>query len=177
MLINVDLPAPLVPMTACTAPRSSRSDTAFTATSPPKRRVIPSAASSTSTMATLALAQPCRQADQSMREEQDESDDGETEQQLPALCELAEDRVVLEELLQQNERKGAEHCPPPLAEPAEDDHQEHRTGLVPREQFRIHVAVLGRLEESRQAGEHGGEHERADLVRVRRETGRAHALL
>src|SRR5690606_19362562 len=39
-LTRVDLPAPLVPMTACTAPRLSSSDTLSMAVRPPKRRVM-----------------------------------------------------------------------------------------------------------------------------------------
>jgi hypothetical protein len=47
MLTRVDLPAPLVPITACTSPRRSSIETFCTAARPPKRRVRPAACSST----------------------------------------------------------------------------------------------------------------------------------
>ncbi|KAG1436473.1 hypothetical protein G6F55_014210 [Rhizopus delemar] len=50
MLISVDLPAPLVPITACTGPRARPSETPWTAVSPPKRRVTAEAASRRSDM-------------------------------------------------------------------------------------------------------------------------------
>ena len=96
MLTRVDLPAPLVPITACTSPRRSSIETFCTAASPPKRRVRPAACSSTRSAAGAAASlivsrldrtrlapQLGRQADQTLRHRRDEHDDRQAERQLP----------------------------------------------------------------------------------------------
>src|SRR5512139_2479564 len=112
MLISVDLPAPLLPMTACTSPICSSIDTLPTAVSPPKRRVSRLDRSSGSAMRApggAAGGQARLQPDQALRQQRDERDDGQAERELPARGESAQQRFGLEQLLQQRERDGADH--------------------------------------------------------------------
>src|SRR5690606_30045493 len=160
-LISVDLPAPLVPMTACTVPRRTASETRSTAFRPPKLRETLSARSSTSSRGDTAfgraksgMAQPATerdasaelaaQADQPLRHQCDAGDDRQAERELPVARELAEDRIGLEELLQQHEGEGAEQRAPQASDTAEDDHDQHRARLVPRQQLGVDEAVLQR---------------------------------
>src|SRR5207344_1044292 len=89
MLISVDLPAPLVPITAWTSPMLRLSDTPSTAVRPPKRRVNPVARSS-SAMGRSREARP--QPDQSLGKQRDERDDGEAQRHLPVRGQRAEQR-------------------------------------------------------------------------------------
>src|SRR5688500_12620153 len=82
MLTSVDLPAPLVPITACTSPGSSASDTDPTAVSPPKRRVSETACSSGAGSAAM-FDEGASGADQALRQQRDERDDGDAEGELP----------------------------------------------------------------------------------------------
>src|SRR5450631_4360982 len=99
MLMSVDLPAPFVPMTAWISPTCRSSQTASTATSPPKRRPRPVQRSSASGDALVMAAAPRApaspggvvgsamsgaaqartEADQAARQEGDEGDDRQAE--------------------------------------------------------------------------------------------------
>src|SRR4051812_28958535 len=116
MLTSVDLPAPLVPITACTSPRRSSIDTALTAASPPKRRVSPVACSNTVPAPAVAPSlivgdldgarlapQLRRQADQALRHRRDERDDRQAERQLPMAGERPDQPLGRVQLLQQGE--------------------------------------------------------------------------
>src|SRR5579862_2856801 len=169
-LTSVDLPAPLVPMTACTLPTSSAIDTQSTAVNPPKRRVRSVAARMGSDgigMARWPDAPELRgQTDKTVRHQADAGDDGETEQELPMLGETAENRFRLRRFLQEREGERAEHGTAQAADAAENDHEQHATGLMPRQQFRIDITVLHGIEKSGDAGERAGDDECGQLVGV-----------
>src|SRR5512135_1703015 len=121
-LTSVDLPAPLVPITACTSARTRDSDTRSTARSPPKLRETSVAVSSVSgpiTCGPAVAACPCEQADDALREQRDTGDDRESQRQLPVLRERAEQRLRLEQFLQHDECEGAQHCAAQAPRPAE----------------------------------------------------------
>src|SRR3954469_1629353 len=88
-LISVDLPAPFVPMTACTSPTCRSSATPLTAARPPKRRVSPLARSSgvplvdTRVSGIAPPAHPCAHADQPLGQQRYERDDREAQAELP----------------------------------------------------------------------------------------------
>src|SRR5690606_15063193 len=117
-LISVDLPAPLVPITECTVPRRTATETSSTAFSPPKLRDTFRARSSTSPAAS-GMAPPSQvrdapdellaDADDAVGHQCDAGDDREAEGQLPVLGQASEDRFLLEQLLQQRERERADH--------------------------------------------------------------------
>src|SRR5690606_31168185 len=126
---------PLVPMTACTVPRQTSTETSSTAFRPPKLRETLRARSSTSPARCSGISQPPQlrgapaeltaDADDPVGHQRHARDDREAERQLPVLRELAEDRLGLEQLLQQHEREGAQHRAAQAAEAAEDDHDQH----------------------------------------------------
>src|SRR6478735_1043169 len=92
-LTSVDLPAPFVPMTACTSPRTSVSDTRSTAVSPPKRREMFDAVSRMSSSMgddRAKAAQLRGQARYAVRHQRDACDDREAERQLPMARERPE---------------------------------------------------------------------------------------
>src|SRR4029453_13360195 len=91
-LISVDLPAPLVPMSAWISSRLSSSDTRSTATSPPKRRVSSRAASIVSaTSRSFAPITPCLTgAGQSLGKQHHHHDHEATHQEQPVLGERRE---------------------------------------------------------------------------------------
>src|SRR6266853_466264 len=83
---------------------------------------------------------------QSPWQQRDSENDYEAHAEVPMLGEFAEDRLGLEELLQQGEGEGAEHRAVQAADAAQDDHHQHRAGDMPAEELRIHEAVLHREE-------------------------------
>src|SRR5689334_4019212 len=112
-LTSVDLPAPLVPMTACTSPRRSASETSLTAASPPKRRVrawasrrtspTPPAAAAPAPVASVIVGHhrdpaPCAplrlQADETLGHGRDERDDRDAEGELPVVGDDAADEAL-----------------------------------------------------------------------------------
>jgi hypothetical protein len=115
--------------------------------------------------------------DHAVRHQRDARDDGEAEGQLPMPREAVEQRLRLEQFLQQHEDERAEHRAAQRADAAVDQHQQHGTRLMPGEDLGIDEAVLHRVQEPGEAGEHAAQHERSELVRIRRESDRAHALL
>jgi hypothetical protein len=126
MLMSVDLPAPLVPITRV-HPRCSSMDTLLTATRPPHLRVIPrprrrirgeaithspaGLRTATREAPLQALANLRRQPDQPLRQERDGQDDHDAEAETPMLGEAAEDRLGLEELLQRANAKAPINAP------------------------------------------------------------------
>ena len=84
--------------------------------------------------------------------------------ELPVRGERPEIAFRLEELLQQREGDRADHRAAQAADAAEDEHQQHRAGLVPRQQLGIDGAVLHRQQQARQAGERAGDDEGGELV-------------
>src|ERR1700712_330781 len=111
MLIKVDLPAPLVPITAWISPMRRLSETESTAVRPPKRRVNFFARSSSSAMCRASARHQARlQSDQPLGKQRDKSDDRQAQGQLPMRSERAKQRFELEQFSQQRERYRAYHC-------------------------------------------------------------------
>src|SRR5690242_1049384 len=127
--MSVVLPAPLGPMTACTSPMASSSETSLTAASPPKCLDKPSTRSIGSGTArlemTAELHEGKRKTPQAARQEQDRGDDEKPHGQEPVLG------LAGEKILQQHEDEGAEHRPVQCAHAAQDHHHEHAARLAP----------------------------------------------
>jgi hypothetical protein len=190
MLISVDLPAPLVPITACTcaalqvdghtvhrhqaAPAAgdalaTQQHVAHGAPAPPWR---PPARPARQPLAPLRRAGP-----PGPRQQRHAGDDGQAQAQVPVLGEGAKDGLGLEELLQQRKGKGADQRAAQVAQAAQDDHDQHRARQVPAQQFGVHEAVLHGEQEARQPGDAARHGEGRQLVRVGGKAGGAHALL
>src|SRR5258708_29724433 len=110
MLMNVVLPAPLGPITACTSPGRSSRETSLTAARPPKPFESPVTWRMGSVIGDLgrtpseAKHQPADAARQQQHRENHEN----PHRQQPMLVEAVEDRLVGEEILQQRQGEGAE---------------------------------------------------------------------
>src|SRR5215470_10024352 len=126
MLMSVVLPAPLGPITACTSPRRSSSETSLTAARPPNclessvTRRIGSVIGDLGRAAALAQREPADAARQQQHRENDQHPHG----QQPMLVEAVEDRLVGQKILQQREREGAEDRAEERADAAEDHHHQ-----------------------------------------------------
>src|SRR5512137_596981 len=132
-LMSVVLPAPFGPSTACSLPRSSAIATPLTAARPPNRRVnarVESIASAIVAAAEERAPESTRDAREAARQEDHQQDDRPAQQQLP----VAGQR--LEDLGQRDERKRAHDRAVKAAEAAQDQHQQHVAGLVPRQELR-----------------------------------------
>src|SRR5438045_7362212 len=151
-LISVDLPAPLVPIRACTSPRCKSSDTSLTATSPPKRRVRRRAQSTPSAMcAPPAPALPSlADVSEAARQQRDGDDNESTHQQRPVLGEGGE--IVL----QQHERERAQYRAQEISHAPENDHQQHVARLVPGKYLRVDHTKLDRREIARHTSQRAG---------------------
>ena len=88
-----------------------------------------------------------------------------------------EDRVVLEELLEQHEDEGANDRSRQRAHAAQDHHHHDRARLVPRDDLGIDEAELRCRQIARQPGQHAGQHIDAELIAHDRKTDGAHAVL
>src|SRR4029077_9709698 len=121
MLMSVVLPAPLGPITACTSPRRSSSETSLTAARPPNCLESPLTRRIGSVIGDLrrAAAQPKREPTDAARQQQHREDDEDSHRQQPMLVEAVEDRLVGEEILQQCEGEGAEDRAEEAADAAE----------------------------------------------------------
>ena len=82
-----------------------------------------------------------------------------------------------EKLLQRHERKRADDRAVQAAEPAQDQHQQHVAGLVPRQELGIDESELHRREIAGEPGQRAGDREARKLVAIHRKPERAHALL
>src|SRR5439155_22415889 len=136
-LINVVLPAPFGPSNACRHPRWSSIVTLPAAVSPPKRRDSPCVARIASLIAGFSderALEPAHHARKPAGQENHQQDDRPAEQQLP----VRGDRR--EKLLQRHECERAYDRTVQAAEPAQDQHQEHVAGLMPRQELRIDEA-------------------------------------
>jgi hypothetical protein len=71
------------------------------------------------------------EADQTTGHEGDAEDDRAAQHERPVLGEAAEHRVPLKEQLQQCEGERAQHGAGQPAHAAQDQHQQHRAGLMP----------------------------------------------
>src|SRR5690349_2592739 len=110
MLISVVLPAPLGPITACTSPIRSMSETSLTAERPPNCFESAVASRTGSVISDLRRAAPGAESQSAdpARQEQDRQHDEDPHRQQPMLVEAVEDRLVRQEILQQRECECAE---------------------------------------------------------------------
>ena len=174
-LMSVVLPAPFGPSTACSLPRSMPIATPLTAASPPKRRV---SATRREDRAQASSAPPMSvrrnragDAREPARQEDHQQDDRAAQQQLPVAGER------LEDLGQRHEREGADDGAVEAAHAAQDQHQQHVAGLVPRQELRVHETELERRQVAGEARERAGQREARELVAIDREPERAHPVL
>src|SRR5438067_2565770 len=150
---NVDFPAPFGPITAWTRPSWKASETPSTAASAPKRRVRPSVSSSGS-----ATRGPLHEAGQAAGKKEHDRDHQKRDQRVPVLGDAL--AVVLDEREQKRPEGRTIERPPA----AEQDGDEHQTGLTPSELGRIDEAVQGCVEVTGEAGETSRDDEGDQLV-------------
>src|SRR5487761_2468293 len=94
-LMSVVLPAPLGPITACTSPASSASDTSATAARPPNWRLKPRTTRRGSAMVALERMPALHKPGDAFRQQQHGGDDEEAHRQEPMLARGAQ--RILEE--------------------------------------------------------------------------------
>src|SRR5216683_319456 len=164
-LISVVLPAPFGPMMAWVSPSRTSRLTSSHASSAPKLFVRPLTSSS------ILFIPAEEQSREAAPQEKHRQHQQRPEDQLPVL------RPARESVLDQQERKGAEHRPGDARRAAED-HHEHELARA-RPVHELGRKVRGVVDEQR-SGEpaHGArDHERREPVRVWREADRARAHL
>src|SRR5215831_811368 len=177
-LTSVLLPAPFGPITACSSPTAKWSETLSTAVSPRKRLVSCTALSTSSGIDRCPRSLPQQtKAGQSAGHEKDDQNDENAHRKLPMLGKRAEETIVGEHLLQQNEGKGADDGSIQPAHPTEDEHHQNPRRVMPREDLRVDEPELASREIAGQTRQAAGEDEGSQLVPKRRKTERAHPLL
>src|SRR5687767_8307689 len=119
-LMNVVLPAPFGPITACVSPSLTSKSIPSHARRAPKALVNDLTSS-------IGLVEDARQA---AAEEDDREDEQRAEDHLPMLG------PALEDFLDEEERESAEHGSRGARHAAEDDHEHDVAGLLPAHQAR-----------------------------------------
>src|SRR3954464_9201005 len=158
-LMKVVLPAPFGPMMACVSPSRTSKSMPSVALSAPKfftsRRT-----------SSMRLAYD---AGETALEEDDRQDEQRSEDHWPVL------RIALEELLDQNQRKGAEHRAGRTGDAAEDHHEHEIAGLHPAHEPRGDVVRMVRVKRAGEAADCAGDREGDQPKRVGREADGARA--
>src|SRR5262245_56990650 len=162
--ISVVLPAPFGPMMASVSPSATSSATSSVATRPPKRLRNPRTASSGS-----AIAGARQQAIKSPAPVEHDEDEERTEHHLPV------HGPRREQVLEQQERDGAEHWAEQGAHAAQDDHDHDVARARPVHVARRQVLRLVCQQGTRQPADRAGDGEGDQLVAERGEADRLHA--
>src|SRR5256884_7410604 len=164
-LIRVVLPAPFGPMMAWVSPSSTSRSTSSLARSAPKLFLKPR----TSSRVLFILGE--EQSREAALQEKHRQHEERSEDELPVL------RPARERVLEEQQRKGAEHRTRDTLHAAEYDHEHELARARPIHE--LGGEVRGVVDEQR-AGEpahRARDHERREPVRVRREADRARAHL
>ena len=198
MLISVDLPAPLVPITAWISPTQRSSETASTAARPPKRRPRPIASSSGAPLRRVrpdasAAARSCRCSRRVRARAQARS--ARRGRSGPCGSAATKAMIVRPSVSCQCAASGPSSAsdwnssfssvnaiapitaPRRLPMPPRISISSTAPDSCQRQQLGVDGAVLDREQEAGEAGERAGDHERGELVGVGREARGAHALL
>src|SRR5438128_2920797 len=159
--MKVVLPAPFGPMMACVSPsRTSRSMPSL-ARSAPKLFVSPLTSS-------IGLVEDPRQA---AAEKDHRKNEERSEDHLPVLG------PSREQILYQEQRKGAEHRSGGARHAAEDHHEHHVAGLLPAHQARRDVVRMVAVERAGKAAHRTGDDECRQAIGIGREADGARAGL
>src|SRR5258706_8563397 len=164
-LMKVVLPAPLGPMTAWVSPSSTSRSTPSVARSATKLLYRPSTSR-------RLFSIPAREySGEAALEEDHRQHEQRTEDHLPVLG------PALQQLLDEQQREGAEHRARRARHAAEDHHEHQLARLLPAHEAGRKVAGVVRVERARDAAHGAGDDEGGEAVRIGREPERPRARL
>src|SRR5258706_10121487 len=164
-LMKVVLPAPLGRVTAWVSPWGTSKSTPSVARSAPKLLSRPS------TSRRLFSIPAHEYSGEAALEEDPREHEQRTEDPLPVLG------PALQQLLDEQQREGAEHRARRARHAAEDHHEHQLARLLPAHEAGRKVAGVVRVERARDAAHRPGDDERGKAIRIRREAERPRARL
>src|SRR5260221_6964935 len=153
--MKVVLPAPFGPMMACVSPSRTSKSMPSVARSAPK--VLTSWRTSRIEASRIGLVQDAGEA---AAEEDDRQHEQRAEDHLPVL------RPSREQVLDEEQREGAEHRPGGARHAAEDHHEHDVARLLPAHESRRDVVRMVAVERAGQAAHRPGNDERRQAIRV-----------
>src|SRR6267142_1154209 len=172
--IRVVFPAPLGPMSACTSPGFTSSVTSSVATTPPKRL---------DTFFSSSILLPREPSGDPLWREQHDREQHDTDAQARVLLIIRKrgrepfDAVVGDQVLEAEQRRGADHPAPQPPDAAQDHHHHERPRLRPVQHARVDVLAVTREQHAGEAAGGARDDEARELVAVYREPDRLGARL
>src|SRR5579871_3668677 len=159
-LNSVDLPAPFGPITAAISPSATARSTSDTARKPPKDFERPRTSSKLTPSCLAAKPRDASRqtADNSAGEDEQQDQKYDPEHERPVLG------VGRDLLIEQYERRGADHRSPEVIDAAENGHDHHLGRFRPVDEVGKDAAIEDAEQGSGNAGKAAGNHEGGEFV-------------